>query len=84
MHIYLLAVNALGFFIMLYDKHQAKNNLWRIPEKALMGIAVIGGSMGSLLGMYAGRHKTRKPKFAVGIPVILIAQVLVAVLLSCK
>ena len=84
MLIYLLAVNALGFSIMLYDKHQARNNLWRVPEKTLMGIAVIGGSLGCLIGMYTVHHKTRKPKFTVGIPVILIAQVLVAVLLSCK
>ena len=76
MLIYLLAVNALGFFFMLYDKHQAKNNLWRIPEKTLMGIAVIGGSLGCLLGMYTARHKTRKPKFAIGIPVILAVQLL--------
>lgn len=76
MLIYLLAVNALGFSIMLYDKHQAKNNLWRIPEKTLMGIAVIGGSLGCLLGMYTARHKTRKPKFAIGIPVILAVQLL--------
>ena len=76
MLIYLLAVNALGFSIMLYDKHQAKNNLWRIPEKTLMGIAVIGGSLGCLLGMYTARHKTRKPKFALGIPVILAVQLL--------
>ena len=74
MLIYLLAVNALGLFIMHYDKYLAKNNLWRIPEKTLMGIAVIGGSLGCLLGMYSARHKTRKPKFAIGIPVILAAQ----------
>lgn len=74
MLIYLLAVNALGLFIMHYDKYLAKNNLWRIPEKTLMGIAVIGGSLGCLLGMYSARHKTRKPKFAVGIPLILATQ----------
>ena len=76
MHIYLLAVNALGLIIMHYDKYLAKNNKWRIPEKTLLGIAVIGGSVGSLLGMYSARHKTRKPKFTVGIPVILVLQLL--------
>ena len=76
MHIFLLAVNALGFFIMLYDKYLAKNNLWRIPEKTLMGIAVIGGSIGCLLGMYTVRHKTRHRKFTIGLPVILVAQIL--------
>lgn len=74
MHIYLLAVNALGFLIMHYDKYLAKNNMWRIPEKTLLGIAVIGGSLGCLMGMHSARHKTRKPKFAIGIPVILAVQ----------
>ena len=77
MHIYLLAVNALGFFIMLYDKYLAKNNLWRIPEKTLIGIAVIGGSLGCLIGMYTARHKTRKPKFTIGLPVILVIQLFI-------
>ncbi|MBQ8359431.1 MAG: DUF1294 domain-containing protein [Oscillospiraceae bacterium] len=76
MHIYLLAVNALGLIIMHYDKYLARNNKWRIPEKTLMGFAVIGGSIGCLLGMYSARHKTRKPKFTVGIPAILVAQIL--------
>lgn len=76
MHIYLLAVNALGLIIMHYDKYLAKNNKWRIPEKTLIGIAVIGGSAGCLMGMYSARHKTRKPKFTVGIPVILVLQIL--------
>jgi uncharacterized membrane protein YsdA (DUF1294 family) len=78
MPIYLLAVNALGFTIMLYDKYLAKNNLWRIPEATLMGIAAIGGSIGCLCGMYTVRHKTRHLKFTLGIPAILAAQLLLA------
>jgi uncharacterized membrane protein YsdA (DUF1294 family) len=78
MYIYLLAVNALGFAIMLYDKYLAKNNLWRIPEATLMGIAAIGGSIGCLCGMYTVRHKTRHLKFTLGIPAILAAQLLLA------
>ena len=74
MHIYLLAINALGLIIMHYDKYLAKNNLWRIPEKTLLGVAVIGGSLGCILGMYSARHKTRKPKFSLGLPVIFIIQ----------
>ena len=81
MHIYLLAVNALGLFIMHYDKYLAKNNKWRIPEKTLIGIAAIGGSVGCLLGMYSARHKTKHPKFTIGIPVLLIVQILVTSLL---
>lgn len=77
MHIYLLAINALGLLIMHYDKYLARNNMWRIPETTLLGIAVIGGSLGCLLGMYSARHKTRKPKFFIGIPMILATQAFV-------
>ena len=84
MHIYLLAVNALGLLIMHYDKYLAKNNMWRIPEKTLLGIAVVGGSLGCILGMYSARHKTRKPKFTIGLPMILVLQILVFVLLFYK
>ena len=78
MLIYLLLINAVGFGVMLYDKFLAKNNLWRIPEKTLFGIAAFGGSIGCIAGMYTVRHKTKHPKFTVGIPVILIIQVLIA------
>lgn len=77
MLIYLLAVNAVGFAVMLYDKYLAKNNLWRIPETTLFGIAVIGGSVGCLIGMYTARHKTKHLSFTLGIPAILTAQVAV-------
>lgn len=73
--IYLLIVNAAGFLSMLVDKLQAKKNLWRIPEATLLLIALIGGSIGSLIGMYTVRHKTKHLKFTVGIPLILLAQV---------
>ena len=76
MHIYLLAVNALGLIIMHYDKHLARNNMWRIPEKTLLGIAVVGGSVGCIWGMYSARHKTKKPKFTIGLPIILTVQIL--------
>jgi uncharacterized membrane protein YsdA (DUF1294 family) len=81
MHIYLLAVNALGLIIMHYDKYLARNNKWRIPEKTLLGVAIIGGSFGCILGMYSARHKTRKPKFSIGLPVILIVQLICIYLL---
>lgn len=77
MHIYLLAVNALGLVIMHYDKYLAQNKMWRIPEKTLLGIAAIGGSVGCILGMYSAHHKTRKPKFAIGLPVILVIQLFI-------
>ena len=76
MLLYLLAINALGFGIMLFDKYASKNKMRRIPEATLMGIAVLGGSLGCLCGMYTVRHKTRHIKFTVGIPVILAVQLL--------
>lgn len=76
--LYLIAVNALSFLLMLADKHRARKKLWRIPERTLLGAAVIGGSLGSLVGMYLFRHKTKHPKFSVGIPVILMLQVIAA------
>lgn len=81
MLIYLLLINAVGFGVMLYDKYLAKNNLWRIPEKTLLGIAAFGGSLGCWLGMYTVRHKTKHLKFTIGIPAILVAQIGLGILL---
>lgn len=76
--IYLIIINALGFLLMLIDKQKAKKKKWRIPEATLMGVAALGGSIGSLFGMYTFRHKTLHKKFTIGIPVILIAQLAIA------
>lgn len=75
--LYLLIINAVGFLLMLVDKHKAKKNLWRIPEATLMTVAALGGSVGSLIGMYTVRHKTKHPKFTLGIPLILAVQLVV-------
>lgn len=77
--LYLLLINALGFLLMLIDKWKAKHNRWRIPEATLMGVAALGGSIGSLLGMYTVRHKTKHIKFTVGIPLILVVQIFAAI-----
>ncbi len=82
--IYLLTVNAAGFALMLADKYKARKNLWRIPEATLMGAAILGGSLGCLLGMYAVRHKTKHIKFTVGIPVILVLQIVAGILFLTK
>lgn len=68
--LYLVTINAAGFVLMLADKHKAKKKLWRIPEATLMTVAALGGSVGSLLGMYTVRHKTKHPKFTIGIPLL--------------
>ena len=77
--VYLLIVNALGFVLMLADKRKARKKKWRIPESTLMLVALIGGSVGCLSGMYLFRHKTRHPKFTVEVPLILALQVVLAV-----
>ena len=73
---YLLTINAVGFVIMLADKRKAQKNQWRIPEATLITVALLGGSVGSLAGMRLFHHKTRKPKFYIGIPLILAAQLI--------
>lgn len=77
--VYLLIINAVDFLFMFIDKQKAKKKKWRIPEATLMGIAAIGGSIGSLIGMYTFRHKTLHKKFTIGIPAILILQIGLAV-----
>ena len=57
------------------DKQKARRNKWRIPEKTLILSAVIGGSVGAILGMRFFHHKTRKARFAIGVPVILLVQI---------
>lgn len=79
--LYLLLVNAAAFLLMLVDKLKARKNLWRIPEAVLMWVAVVGGSLGILAGMYAVRHKTLHLKFTLGVPVILVIQIVGAVIL---
>lgn len=76
--VYLLIINAVGFLLMLVDKYKARKNLWRIPEATLMTVAALGGSVGSLVGMYTVRHKTKHLKFTIGIPVILAVQIVLA------
>lgn len=78
---YLTIINAIAFALMLADKARARKNLWRIPERTLFTAAILGGSVGSLLGMYLARHKTKHLKFVIGIPVILAAQIALAVII---
>lgn len=82
--IYLLIINAIAFCLMLIDKYKARKNLWRIPEATLISTALLGGSIGALIGMYTVRHKTRHIKFTVGIPLILLVQIALAQFLLLK
>ena len=75
--IYLILINALGFLLMLLDKHKARKKVWRIPEATLLIVALIGGSVGSLIGMYLVRHKTKHLQFSLGIPIMLVIHILI-------
>ena len=69
---YLLLINAVGFLIMCIDKLLAKKQARRVPERTLLWIAALGGSLGSLLGMLIAHHKTRKAKFYITVPLLLV------------
>lgn len=71
MLVFLLIINALAFLLMCLDKHYARKKMWRIPEATLLLSAALGGSLGALLGMYSFRHKTKKPKFYITVPLLL-------------
>ena len=69
---YLIIINIITFIIYGIDKEKSKKNKYRISEKTLIILALIGGSLGALLGMYTFHHKTKKKKFTILIPLILI------------
>lgn len=77
--LYLLAVNVIAFFAMGIDKWKAKRDAWRIPENTLMTLVLLGGGIGGIAGMYVFRHKTKKPRFYIGFPVILITEIVLAI-----
>ncbi|WP_029699224.1 DUF1294 domain-containing protein [Clostridium sp. Ade.TY] len=77
-------MNLLGFIFMYIDKEKAKKHKWRIPENTLMLIAILGGSIGSLIGMNTFRHKTKHIKFKYGIPLIIVFQIIIIFLILNK
>jgi len=81
---YLVAVNVVTFVVYGLDKWKARRGRWRIPEAALMWLAVLGGSPAALLAMWLFRHKTKHNKFRYGVPIILVVQVAVVILLVGK
>jgi uncharacterized membrane protein YsdA (DUF1294 family) len=74
---YLLAINILAFCVMDFDKQKARKGVWRISESTLFTLAILGGSIGDLLGMWIFRHKTKHLKFVIGMPFILIIQLVI-------
>ena len=81
LYLYLLIINALSFLIMLTDKIKAIKGRWRIPEKTLLGVCAMGGSLGGLIAMKLFRHKTLHPQFSIGIPVMLAVHVVALIIL---
>ncbi len=79
--IYLIVINILGFLAMGLDKIKAKRGSWRIPENTLLMFTILGGGIGTIAGIYVFRHKTKKPKFTIGMPVILILEIMLIVYL---
>lgn len=77
--LYLVFINLLTFAAYGIDKRKAQKNAWRIKESTLLLLAAVGGSVGALLGMQIFRHKTKHPKFTVGVPLILLVQIGLAV-----
>ena len=82
--LYLTIINALAFLLMLADKRKARKKAWRIPERTLLGVSAIGGSLGAFLAMQLVRHKTKHLKFAIGIPVMLAIHCVLLVILYAK
>ena len=75
--IYLIVINVVTFFIYGIDKWKAVRSKWRISEAMLLGLAVIGGSIGAWLGMKVWHHKTMHKKFKYGIPAIIVIQLFI-------
>lgn len=73
-HLYLIIINIITFALYGLDKWRAMTRQWRIREKKLIGLALIGGSVGAMIGMTIFHHKTRKWYFKLGIPAILVIQ----------
>ena len=82
--IYLVAVNIITFLAMFIDKKKAEKGAWRIKESTLLTLSLIGGSVGGIAGMYTFRHKTKKASFWIGIPVMLILQIILVIYLIYK
>lgn len=80
--IYLIIINLIGFYMMWSDKRKAKWGKWRIPENTLFMVTALGGGIGTIAGMYTFRHKTKKLKFTVGLPAILILETILGIYLA--
>ena len=79
---YLFVINVITFAAFGLDKRKAKKRKFRIRENVLLGLALIGGSLGAMAGMFLFHHKTRKPAFRIGIPVLFLLQGVIWILIA--
>ncbi len=79
--LYMLFINVVALIMYGVDKYKAVHSAWRISERVLLLVALIGGAMGAMIGMYLFRHKTRHARFAVLVPLFLVAQLYLVYLL---
>lgn len=77
--IYIIAINIITFFTMGIDKWKSKRGAWRIQEATLFTMVLLGGGIGGILGMIIFHHKTKKPKFQIGFPTILIFEIIILI-----
>ncbi len=80
-YFYIVVINILTFIVYWLDKRKSRHQKRRIRTNMLLGLAMIGGSLGALLSMYSVRHKTQNPKFVFGIPIILVAHIILLIFL---
>ncbi len=80
--VYIIILNILGYLIMYIDKRRAKKQQWRISEQTIFLITFLGGGIGTTLGMYTFRHKTKKIKFIIGLPLITIIEIVVIIYIN--
>lgn len=78
--VYLVIINVLGFILMHADKKKSQKKRRRVPERVLLGTAIIGGSIGIMAGMEIFRHKTKHKRFSIGVPVILVLQLALVII----
>ena len=79
--LYLCIMNVLSFLFMLTDKIKARKKQWRTPERTLLALCALGGSLGGFLAMHLFRHKTRHPRFSIGIPIMLAVHIVLIIVL---
>lgn len=76
-YFYLILINIVTFIMFAIDKKRAKRNQWRIPESQLLFFSLLGGSIGGIIAMKIVKHKTKKPKFTIGMPLLLLINIFI-------